>query len=182
MTKETKASKKTETVSDKDAGTPAMTGFNLDAAVEDYSKSSKMQKNGIRHVDKATMERRLSEVHSIDMAHIHRYHEAMKDERSAIARLTSLDLTEAVTELRKTEDHDEAVRAAIASTSFWRHDGEETLSVIACDESGDSTIDEGGNLVPVSKHGRIRTSISGHDGLRLKTIEDVTARISGLFA
>lgn len=159
-----------------------VSGFNLEAAVEDYATHTVMQQNGIRHADKALMTRRLTDVHGIDMKEVQKYHEAMIDERSALTVVTGNDTAAAVTAARADGGTPEAISAITASTSFWRHDGEETLTCIAEDTSGDSTIDEGGNVVPVVKHGRIRTSISGHDGVRRKTLDDVSALISGLFA
>lgn len=174
MTKETTKTEKPKTKGSE--------GFNLEAAIADYSENTTIQQNGIRHADKAFVTRRLKDVHGVDMDAVQKYHDAMLDERSAIAEVTALDLTNTVTELRRSEDHEEAVKAATASTSFWQVRGTETLSVISCDESGDTTIDEGGNVVPVTKHGRIRTTIEGHDGIRRKTVDDVAAKIAGLFA
>ena len=185
MPKEAKTTKVDTKASDEakkaDAKATSVAGFNLEAAVEDYRANTPVQDNGIRHVDKDFMSKRLTTVHGVDMEAVHKYHTAMIDERSAIAEATERDLGDAVAELKKADDHEAALKAATASTSFWRHDGNETLTVIAHDESGDSTVDEGGNVVPVTKHGRIRTSISGSDGIHRKTVDDVAKRVAAWF-
>lgn len=176
-----KAEAKTETVEKEAAAAEKTTGFNFAAAVDDYSANTKLQENGIRHVDKAFMQRRLTEVHGVDLSAVEKYHTAMMDERSAIAEATERDLGTTIETLKADEGSEEAIKASTASTSFWRVDGTETLTVVACDESGDTTVDEGGNVVPVTKHGRIRTSIAGSDHIHRKTVADVSSRVAAWF-
>lgn len=155
--------------------------FDQDAAVAFYRDNSKIQENGIRHIEKAAITGRLKDVHGLDIDVIEKFHNAMVDERSAIATLTGHDLKDAIEAAKKSDATAEAVNSTTATTSFWRHDGMEALTVIGLDETGDTTIDDGGNVVPVTKHGRIRTSITAHDGIRKKTVNDVAKTISALF-
>ena len=174
MSKDDKKDKKVDASEKTEAKT---TGFDMSAAVDDYMTGTPIQENGIRHVSKDFISNRLKTNHGVDMDMVHKYHEAMRDERSAIAKVTERDLGVAIEDLKAGEGNEDAIKAATASTSFWRHDGEETLTVIACDESGDTTVDEGGNVVPVTKHGRIRTSIAGSDGIHRNTAEEVAATV-----
>lgn len=172
MTKEAKKTEKKNNAAEE---------FDLDGAVAYYAEQSKMQENGIRHIEKAAIVKRLTETHGVDMDAVELYRTAMKDERAAIAKLTSKDLIADLDAAKKADASEEAISATTATTSFWRPDGTESLTVIGHDTTGDTTIDDGGNVVPVVKHGRIRTTISAHDGIRRKTVDDVAASVSKWF-